>query len=78
MHLGSFLTDFFMYQIRNKTSFVLITGSGKVDCVNNKLVTRWNDNKAVSIATNYITIFLTVSTKQYSQKEKKHYNINIP
>ncbi|XP_014789159.1 piggyBac transposable element-derived protein 3-like [Octopus bimaculoides] len=50
----------------------------RVDCTNKILITRWNDNKPVSVATNYSSVYPTVTARQYSQKEKQHLNVNMP
>ena len=42
----------------------------KFDSANRILITKWNDTEAVSVATNYSLVFLTVSARRYSQKRK--------
>ena len=36
------------------------------DCVNKILITRWNDDKPVSVATNYSSVYPTATTKRFS------------
>ena len=50
----------------------------RFDQSNKVLVTRWNDNKPVSVATIYSLVYPTVTAKRFSQKEKKHLNVNMP
>ena len=40
--------------------------------------TRWNDNKPVSVATNYSSAYPTATAKRFSQKEKKFLNVDMP
>ena len=50
----------------------------RFDQSNKILVTRWNDNKPVSVATNYCLVHPNISAKRFLQKEKKHLNMNMP
>ena len=40
--------------------------------------TRWNDNKPVSVATNYSSSYPTATAERFSQKEKKFLNVDMP
>jgi hypothetical protein len=42
------------------------------------VVCRWNDNSVVTTASNYTPVFPLNFVKRYSQKEKKHINIEQP
>lgn len=42
------------------------------------VICRWNDNSVVTIASNFATVFPINNVKRYSQKEKKHINIDQP
>lgn len=50
----------------------------RFDKNNEILIVRWNDNKAVGVATNYSKIEPLASTKRFSMKEKKQVNIPVP
>ena len=50
----------------------------RFDQSNKVLATTWNDNKPVSVATNYSLVYPTVSAKRFSPKEKKHLNVSMP
>lgn len=50
----------------------------RFDQTNEILVPKWNDNKPVSLATNYSSIEPLGQTKRYSPKEKKQIQIPIP
>lgn len=50
----------------------------KFDQTNEILVLKWNDNKPVSVATNYSYIEPIGQTRRYSRKDRKHIQIPIP
>ena len=50
----------------------------RFDCANKILITRWNDNKPVSVATNYSSVYPTATAKRFSQKEKKFLTVDMP
>lgn len=50
----------------------------RFDTANEILLTKWNDNKAVSVATNYSYVYPTATAKRYSQKQKKHITLPMP
>lgn len=50
----------------------------RYDTNNEILVVKWNDSKAVSVATNYSTVTPTGKAKRFSSKEKKQVSIPVP
>lgn len=57
--------------IRGQYEYKLDQDTGIVVC-------RWNDNSVVTVASNYTTVLPVSQVKRFSQKEKRHVNINQP
>lgn len=53
-------------------------GTTEALTTDNLLLVRWNDNRPVTVLTNYVPLKPSVKCKRWSTKEKKHISLDMP